>query len=71
MRSWIAVVGAWWCAVALLDAAPADAMSCASAIVLDGHVLFGGGIPREQLPERGASLRASSPHAARTTATGT
>ena len=62
MRSWIAVVSAWWCAVALLDAAPAKAMSCASAVILDGHVLYGGGVPhRERLPELGASLRAIEP----------
>ena len=41
---------------------PANAMSCASAVVLDGHVLYGGGVPhREQLPEPGASLRAVEP----------
>jgi hypothetical protein len=63
MRSWIAVVSVWWVAVALFEAAPADSMSCAAAVVVDGYVLLGSGrVPhRDRLPEGGASLRAIEP----------
>jgi hypothetical protein len=61
MRSWIAVVSV--VAVALLGAAPADSMSCASVVVVDGYVLFGnaGADHPERLPNQGASMRAIEP----------
>jgi hypothetical protein len=63
MRSWIAVVSVSWVTVALFEAAPADSMSCAAAVVVDGHVLLGTarGPHPERLPEHGATLRAIEP----------
>jgi hypothetical protein len=63
MRTWIAAVSVCWLTVALFEAAPAESMSCAAAVVVDGHLLLGtGGAPHpERLPEHGASLRAIEP----------
>lgn len=63
MRSWFAVVSVLWVTVALFEPAPADSMSCAAAVVVDGYVLLGTArAPHpERLPERGASLRAIEP----------
>jgi hypothetical protein len=63
MRPWIAVVSVCWVTVALFEPAPADSMSCAATVVVDGYVLFGTArAPHpERLPEHGASLRAIEP----------
>jgi hypothetical protein len=63
MRSWIAAVSVCWVTVALLEAAPAESLSCAAAVVIDGYVLFGSahGPHPERLPERGTSFRAIEP----------
>jgi hypothetical protein len=63
MRSWIAVMSVWWMTVALFEPAPADSMSCAAAVIVDGYLLLGhAGAPHpERLPEPGVSLRAIEP----------